>query len=422
MPATAATIDTLVSSGRSLVSSGRSLVSSGSSGWEPRPVCANCRRPKSVCYCAHLPSIETETRVLILQHPRERDMAIGTARMASLCLPNAELAVGIRWDDSAVVRRALSDPARPAVLLYPGENAVDVAAEPPPGPVTLIVIDGTWSQAKTVVRDNPSLRTLPRYTFRAPAPSEYRIRREPNELYVSTIEALVCVLGALERDPARFESLLVPFRAMIDAQIACERQFRGGRSRHAKKTKRLAPRVPRIFRDRFEDLVCVVGEANAWPYCSRERGVVYEDELVHWTACRVATGETLDYVVAPQNPLAPRTSSYVELSPERLAAGGTLSGLARRWGEVVRATDHVCFWGHYGPALFRTKGGDLPEGRIDLRQVARVHSKGKVGTLEDFVAALDPEPPAPLAEGRAGKRLARLARLVRHFHDAAQRD
>jgi DTW domain-containing protein YfiP len=383
--------------------------------WEPRPVCPRCRRPLSVCYCAHLSSVETETRVLILQHPRERDMAIGTARMASLCLPNAELAVGVRWETSAVLERALSDAARPAILLYPGEGAIDVTAHPPLGPVTLIVIDGTWSQAKTLVRDNPRLRALPRYTFQPHAPSEYRIRREPNEAYVSTIEALVFVLGALERDPARFHALLAPFRAMIDAQIDCERRFHGARTRHAKKPKRARPNVPRIFRERFEDLVCVVGEANAWPYCSRERGTVYEDELVHWVACRVATGESLDYIVAPRNPLAPRTPAYVGLSSERLAAGGTLEELDARWREFARETDVVCFWGHYGAGLFAASGGLLPPARIDLRHVARASLKRKVGTLEEFVASIDPAPQPPLAAGRGGTRLGGLARLARHF-------
>ena len=391
------------------------------SPWQPRPTCPRCRRPTSVCYCAHLTSLETSTRVLILQHPRERDMAIGTARMASLCLPNAELAVGIRWDDSPILARALSDPDRPAVLLYPGEGAIDVAAHPPPGPVTLIVIDGTWSQAKTLVRDNPRLHALPRYTFQPAAPSEYRIRKEPNELYVSTIEALVFVLGALEKDPARFHALLAPFRAMIDAQLDCERRFHGGRTRHPKK-KRPSPNVPRAFRERFGDIVCVVGEANAWPYCSRERGVLYEDELVHWTSCRVATGETLDFVVAPRNPLAPRTPSYVALPRERLAAGGTMADLALRWRGFVRETDIVCFWGHYGAALFASSGGHLPSARIDLRPVARAYAKRKVGTLEDFLASIDPAPQTPLATGRAGARLAGLARLARHFGDVARRE
>jgi DTW domain-containing protein YfiP len=391
--------------------------------WQPRAVCARCRRPESVCYCAHLSSIETETRVLILQHPRERDMAIGTARMASLCLPNAELAVGIRWDESAVLDRALSDPARPAILLYPGPDAIDVATDPPEGPVTLIAIDGTWSQARTVVRDNPRLRALPRYTFRPPAPSEYRIRREPDAQYVSTIEALVFVLGALERDPARFYPLLAPFRAMIDAQLDCERRLQGGRTRHPKKTRRSGPHVPRVFGERRDDLVCVVGEANAWPYGSRERGLLHADELVHWTAHRVASGETLDFIVAPQNPLAPRTPAYVGLSEERLAAGGCLDELFERWRDFVRPSDVVCFWGHYGATLFGTSGGELPSARIDLRQVARGYAKRKVGTLEEFLGAIDPALCAahtpPLARGRGGARLGAIARLATHFAEIA---
>jgi DTW domain-containing protein len=383
-------------------------------------VCERCRRPASVCYCPHLSRIETVTRVLLLQHPRERDVAIGTARMASLCLPHAELAVGVRWEDSAVVARALSDPDRPAVLLYPGAGAIDVATNPPRGPVTLVVIDGTWSQAKTIVRENPRLRELPRYTFSPPAPSEYRIRKEPKETYVSTIEALVYVLGALERDPARFQALLAPFRAMIDAQIDCERRFQGARTRHAKKPRK-GPHMPPLFEERFDDLVCVVGEANAWPYRSRERGIVYEDELVHWVAHRVSTGETFDFVVAPRNPLAPRTPVYVGLSAERLAAGGTMEDLTFQWGAFARKDDVICFWGHYGASLFAASGGFLPPARVDLRHVARGYARRKVGTLEDLLASIESPAGPPLATGRAGRRIEGLARIVRRFKASASR-
>jgi DTW domain-containing protein YfiP len=117
-----------------------------------------------VCYCAALPRLETRTQVVILQHPRERDMPIGTARMASLCLPAARLHVGIRWDESAPLRAALADPARPPILLYPGPGARDILADPPAGPVTLVVVDGTWSQAKTVVRDTRSCAPFPATT------------------------------------------------------------------------------------------------------------------------------------------------------------------------------------------------------------------------------------------------------------------
>jgi DTW domain-containing protein YfiP len=196
-----------------------------------------------VCYCAHLTTVDTATRIIVLQHPRERDMAIGTARMASLCLPNSELHVGVDWRDKPELRRALSDAARPAMLLYPGRDAIDVLRDPPKGPITLIVIDGTWANTKNVVRDNPELGQLPRLAFTPPMPSQYRIRKEPAAACVSTIEALCYALGAIEGDRARFTSLLAPFRAMIDAQLEFIRRRHGG-TRHAKKTSVRRPQLP----------------------------------------------------------------------------------------------------------------------------------------------------------------------------------
>ena len=109
----------------------------------PRAMCGRCRRPMSVCYCRALPQIETTTKVVILQHPRERDMPIGTARMAQLCLRDSELHVGIRWGESAalvmrgepgvgktLLLEAAADGARGLRVLHTsGEDAAE--ADPP---------------------------------------------------------------------------------------------------------------------------------------------------------------------------------------------------------------------------------------------------------------------------------------------------
>src|SRR5687768_16463564 len=100
------------------------------SAGEPRPMCLRCRRPQLVCWCRFITELPTRTRVAFLQHPPERDMSIGTARMASLCLPNAELHVGVQMEPAALAR-VLGDPERPAVSLRPGEHAIDIAAHPP---------------------------------------------------------------------------------------------------------------------------------------------------------------------------------------------------------------------------------------------------------------------------------------------------
>jgi len=389
-------------------------MSTSTTAHEPRPTCLTCLRPQSTCYCRHVRPIETRTRVVILQHPRERDVAIGTARMASLCLPGSELHVGIHWNGSPALRRALSDPARPAALLYPGPGAIDVRQHPPQGPITLVVVDGTWWQAKQLVRDNAELAALPRYAFTPDSPSQYRIRKEPQAEYVSTIEALVYVLGALEGDPARFHALLEPFRAMVDQQLEHEALHRAKGSRHAKRA-RLAPappHVPPCLRERAGDVVCVHGEANAWPYGSPERRG-HGDELVHWVAGRPATGEVLDVVLTPRHPLATATPSHTWLTREAFQSGRSIGELRDAWRGFMRGTDILCSWGHYATGLFEGLGMPMLGERLDLRQAARVYARGKVGTLEDFVTRLGIGPSPVTSPGRARARLAQLSAVAR---------
>ncbi|HET7505516.1 MAG TPA: tRNA-uridine aminocarboxypropyltransferase [Kofleriaceae bacterium] len=378
-------------------------------------MCARCRRPASVCYCRALPHLDTATRVVILQHPRERDMPIGTARMASLCLGGAELHVGVRWGDSAPLARALADPARPPILLYPGPGARDILRDPPRGPVTLVVVDGTWSQARTVVRDNPVLQALPRYAFATPEPSQYRIRREPRVEYVSTIEALMHVLGLLEGDPARFRSLLDPLRAMVDAQLACQARSPRRRVRHPRPPHPPHHHVPAPITERFADLVCVVGEANAWPY---RAGQAQPEELVHWVAHRVATGETFARIAAPERPLSPSTAFHIELPEHDLFNAPPRRELLAELARFMRPSDVLCSWGHHSTNLATSSGAALTGERLDLRAAAQRLTNRKLGDLEAYAATLGP-PPAPLAAGRAGRRLAMLVQVVRAWHAVA---
>jgi DTW domain-containing protein YfiP len=398
-----------------------------------------------VCYCAALPQLETRTRVVILQHPREREMPIGTARMASLCLPASSLHVGVRWDGDARLQALLGDPARPPILLYPAPEARDVLADPPAGPVTLVVVDGTWSQAKTVVRDNAILRGLPRYAFRAPEPSQYRIRREPRDEYVSTIEALMYVLGALESDAARFRALLAPLHAMVDAQLAANR----GTPRYRQRRRVAGPNGPRIpawVETRWDQLVCVVAEGNAWPFreparaggeggeggegAERGEGPRYPEEPVHWVAERVATGERRSVLAAPRHPLAPSTPFHVQLDEATLRGGGGLDALVNEVSDFLRPEEIVCSWGHHSPNLLARVGARLPAERLDLRAALQRLRNAKIGTIEDVGRALaaggellDEDGGAaarragpeltPAGPGRAGRRLAVLTELLR---------
>ena len=378
-----------------------------------RPMCPRCRRPVSVCYCEALTRLETRSRVVILQHPREAGMPIGTAHMAHLCLPSSRLHVGIEWQGSEALREACGDPQRPAVLLYPGAEARDILTDPPETPVTLIVVDGTWAQARKVVRLNPALAALPRYAFDAPAPSNYRIRREPSEAYVSTLEALVHVLGALEGDPERFEALRRPMDAMVDAQLRAQARARaqGEEERHPRVRSRPSPyaRLPVEIRERPDDLVVVMGEANAWPHRTAERAL--GDELVYWVALRPATGAVYAEVIAPRLPLAPEIPLHAGLEAARLHAGESRSAFLAAWKAFSTPDDVLCSWGHHSLRILRAAGAPAPPAFLDLRRPARALHRGKVGRLEPYCEETGLVH-APVASGRAGARVGMLSALL----------
>lgn len=182
-----------------------------------RPRCERCQRPLDHCLCPLIPSLDSRTRVVLLQHPSEVSHALNTARLAALGLVNAELRVGEVFDD---LQALLATPGYRPVLLFPGEQAqvlsgYEVGDEMP---LLLIVPDGTWRKARKLLYLNPLLEALPRVTLGQVAPSRYRLRKAPEPGALSTIEAVVEALNALE-GAGRFDALCRPFDALIEGQI-----------------------------------------------------------------------------------------------------------------------------------------------------------------------------------------------------------
>lgn len=388
---------------------------------EPRVDCARCGRPVVACYCAHVTVIPTRTRVVVLQHPRERHKAIGTARIAALCLPSAEIVVGVDFANDRHARTLLNNPDAPAVLLYPAADARDLRTDPPKGPVTLVVLDGTWHHAKTLLRENPWLQALPKVAFAPDKPSEYRIRREPREDYVSTIEALVQTLGVLEGEapdaPSRFDALMVPFRAMVDTQLSYVARESAPRKRkyrrhHADAASRLPPLLlkPR--------LLCVMGEANAWPHDRALGGPPHPHELVHACALRLGDDARFEHVIAPRLPLSASPIKHARLAESELLQGTDIATVQRSWNAFVHDDDVLCIWGHYSLDLMRRESLTLPGRVIDIRKVAGDYLKARPGSAEELVEKLSLTW-QPYGRGRGGERLGMLVAITQWLVKAA---
>lgn len=187
-----------------------------------RATCRRCLRPESFCVCAGLGPIPSQTRVVIVQHPREARLAICSAWLTRVALANAELHRGVRFEAHPRVREVAL--AAGTGLLFPGPEAVPADALAGEPPRTLVVVDGTWLQAEKMLALNPALAALPRVTLGPGHESGYgELRREPAQGHLSTIEAVAHALGALESDPARFAPMVAAFRRMVELQLCCSR-------------------------------------------------------------------------------------------------------------------------------------------------------------------------------------------------------
>jgi DTW domain-containing protein YfiP len=164
--------------------------------------------------------VANRTRVLIVQHPRERKHPFGTARIARLGLANVEVALaGVDDGEIRAVPRALER----AAVLYPGASATMLGDANPVSLDTLVVVDGTWPQSRKLLRVSPWLSALPRVAFEPPRPANYRIRRSKRPAFeVSTIEAIAYALQYLEPETPGVGGLVDDFDRVIDHQLTLQ--------------------------------------------------------------------------------------------------------------------------------------------------------------------------------------------------------
>jgi DTW domain-containing protein YfiP len=187
--------------------------------------CAGCRLPPALCLCAQVPVIATRTRVIVLLHQLEARKTSNTGRLAHQCLPSSELHLrgnlaedSSDRDDTRVVPAWLERAVRP-VLLFPDPDAELLDHRwRDRDPVTLIVPDGTWSQAIRARKRIKGLAQIPCVALPGDLVSSYRLRRDPRAGRVSTMEAIAHALGMLESETIR-DHLLSVHRLAVERTL-----------------------------------------------------------------------------------------------------------------------------------------------------------------------------------------------------------
>ncbi|RYZ71733.1 MAG: DTW domain-containing protein, partial [Proteobacteria bacterium] len=156
----------------------------------------------------------------------------GSVRIASLSCANTTWieGTGEDLDFSPEILRTLSDPTLAPMVLYPTTDATPLEsisrAEIPAGRrLALFVIDGTWYQAKQMVRRSLLLSTLPKVSFSTTKVSEYGFRKQPAEHCLSSVEAVHLAIDAFQKSPLastdldrQHDQMIEIFRRMVRIQ------------------------------------------------------------------------------------------------------------------------------------------------------------------------------------------------------------
>jgi tRNA-uridine aminocarboxypropyltransferase len=202
---------------------------------EPIAECPHCQKPMPLCICDSVTQLDSRIALLILQHPQEQDRALGTARLTARHFANATVRVGLSWPSlTKALGGPVSDPARWAVLYLGSARATDLETDADIVALTrkgeiadnqrailnriegVVLLDGTWSQAKALWWRNPWMLKCQRVILNPARPSRYgRLRREPRRDGLSTIEAAAMMLASLERRSEIAETLHASFDRML---------------------------------------------------------------------------------------------------------------------------------------------------------------------------------------------------------------
>jgi len=230
-------------------------------------ICPHCAKPDFLCVCEIVEPVANQVALLVLQHPQEQDRLLGTARLAVRALSNAQLRIGLSWPS---LSKALGREANPSewAILYLGaahakvlprdrevivldKNGVVLPDQDRAlaGLKGVVILDGSWAQAKTLWWRNPWVLKAKRLALNPKQASLYgALRREPRREALSTIEAAALALSRLERRPEIKAALRGDFSLMLEkyrAALACGLAPAPTPTRQSRRPTKKSPLPPR---------------------------------------------------------------------------------------------------------------------------------------------------------------------------------
>lgn len=154
--------------------------------------CTNCGLQHQ-CLCDRIPQLRSQLQLSLLMHENEYQRDTNTGRWLRAAVPGCQDFGWSRVEPSPSLQQRIADPNLYSVLVYPDEQSLSPqqvlhqarhAAQQP----HFIVLDGTWQEAKKMVRKSPWLDTLPSMQLMPQQQSAYQLRRNQSDGHLCTLE------------------------------------------------------------------------------------------------------------------------------------------------------------------------------------------------------------------------------------------
>lgn len=171
--------------------------------------CESCRLPLAACICEFKSSVEAKVEFVVLMHRYETYKPTNTGRLIADSIAQTHV---IEWqgrkEPGEQLARLLSDNTYFPVIVFPPSDdyldrmtssSVVIADGRKP---LLILLDGTWRQARRMFRHSDYLQHLPVISLDELRESQYGLRKAIHEGQLCTAEVAIALLEQMDDLPA----------------------------------------------------------------------------------------------------------------------------------------------------------------------------------------------------------------------------
>ena len=167
-----------------------------------------------------MPKIALRTKIVLVIHHRELSRNSNTGLLAIKALVNSEMRIRGEGREALDLKDLLSPQYR-TLLFYPSDDALELSEEVirrERKPIQLIVVDGTWRQARRMLYRQEELKGLPRVKISTVNNSSYQLRAQSSPERMATLQAIAYGLGVIEGDPVR-TALMKLYNAKVERTL-----------------------------------------------------------------------------------------------------------------------------------------------------------------------------------------------------------